>query len=29
MRRTVAPGEFEVLVGKSSADTLRGTLRID
>jgi beta-glucosidase len=29
MRRTVQPGDFEVLVGASSVDTLKGALRVD
>jgi beta-glucosidase len=29
MRRTVQPGDFEVLVGGSSADTLKGSLHVD
>jgi beta-glucosidase len=29
MRRTVAPGDFDILVGKSSADVLKGTLRVN
>lgn len=29
MRRTVQPGDFEVLVGGSSADTLRAPLRVE
>jgi beta-glucosidase len=29
MHRTVEPGDFDVLVGKSSADVLRSTLRVE
>ena len=29
MRRTVQPGDFEILVGKSSADVLKGMLRVE
>jgi beta-glucosidase len=29
MRRTVRPGDFEIMVGKSSADVLAGTLRLE
>jgi len=29
MRRTVQPGDFEILVGKSSADVLKATLRVE
>jgi beta-glucosidase len=29
MRRTVQPGDFEVLVGKSSADVQKGALRVE
>jgi beta-glucosidase len=29
MHRNVQPGDFEVLVGKSSADLLKGTLRVE
>jgi beta-glucosidase len=29
MQRTVQPGDFEILVGKSSADVLKGTLRVN
>lgn len=29
MKRTVRPGEFEILVGKSSMDLLQGTLRVE
>ena len=29
MKRTVQPGDFEVLVGTSSADTLKAALRVD
>jgi beta-glucosidase len=29
MRRTVQPGDFEVLVGASSVETLKGALRVD
>jgi len=29
MRRTVQPGDFEVLVGRSSADVLKGALRVE
>jgi hypothetical protein len=29
MKRTVRPGNFEILVGKSSMDLLQGSLRIE
>jgi beta-glucosidase len=28
MRRTVEPGDFEILVGRSSADVLKATLQV-
>jgi beta-glucosidase len=29
MRRTVQPGDFDVLVGKSSAEFLKGSLKVE
>ena len=29
MRRTVAPGDYEILVGRSSADVVKSTLGVD
>ncbi len=29
MKRVVQPGDFEILVGRSSADTLKGSLRVE